>query len=122
MPGRPILLFPAPVVAERAKRGGGGGGISVPAHERQVDRLRPQFQTLRRTFEAESADLRPGIAGAEPAKVLVLELAGSVDNFLAAVKRIPGLEWLAAVDTEDLLPDSDFHRQEDETLEKPSVG
>ena len=96
--------------------------LTVPPHDRQVDRLRPQFQTLRRTFETERVELRPGIEGAEPEKVLVLELAGTVDNFLAAVKRIPGLEWLAAIDTEDMPSDSDFHREDDESLEKPIGG
>jgi hypothetical protein len=60
--------------------------------------------------------------GAEPEKVLVLELAGTVDRFISAVRRIAGLEWLAEFDIDDLPPTSDFHRVGDDELEKSVRG
>jgi hypothetical protein len=38
--------------------------------------------------------IQSDIAGSAPEKVLVLELVGSVDDFVRAVRRIGGLEWL----------------------------
>ena len=116
MPDRPILVFPAPIMADRARRPSGGGAVSIPSHSRQVNRLTPQFTALKDAFEGEHAELRPDVGGAEPEKVLVLELSGSVDNFLAAVKRIDGFEWLSAIDEDDLPPDEDFHREKIRTV------
>jgi hypothetical protein len=53
--------------------------------------------------------LGTAVAGAEPEKVLVLETVGSIKDFLNAVRRIPGMEWLAEVD-EEIAADADFYR------------
>jgi hypothetical protein len=47
--------------------------------------------------------------------VLVLEIVGTVDEFVRAVRRIPGLEWLAEWDIDDLAADDDFYRLADRT-------
>jgi hypothetical protein len=67
-------------------------------------------------------ELRSEVLGAEPEMVLVLELAGSVDAFRTAVKRIEGLEWLVDFDLEDLPPDEDFFRAGDEEHERALAG
>lgn len=65
------------------------------------------------------AHLQTGVAGAPPEQVLVLEIAGSVGDFVKAVQRIEGADWLGEVD-EDLEPDGDFYRDEDHRNE--SIG
>lgn len=52
-----------------------------------------------------------GVAGAEPEKVIVLEIVGSISNFFNAVRRIDGMEWLAEVD-EEITADQDFYRSD----------
>jgi hypothetical protein len=58
------------------------------------------------------ARLQADVAGAPPEQVLVLEIAGSVGDFLRAVQRIDGAEWLGEID-EVLEPDEDFYLDED---------
>ena len=42
----PLLVFPDPVPADRAKRTGGGGKLRRPDSAAQAQRLVPQFQRL----------------------------------------------------------------------------
>lgn len=42
----PLLVFPAPARAARAKRFGGGGKPKIPDAASQAARLVPQFQRL----------------------------------------------------------------------------
>ena len=55
------------------------------------------------------------VAGLEPETVLVIEIAGSVDDFRQAVEGTDGLEWLGEWDIEDIEPDDDFY-------EAPKIG
>lgn len=48
------------------------------------------------------------VPSALPEQVVVLETAAPVDELLRAIKRIEGIEWLAAVDEPDMPPDDDF--------------
>ena len=43
-----------------------------------------------------------------PEEVVVLETVGRVDDFIQAVEAVPGMEWLAEVDTDEIPPDDDF--------------
>jgi hypothetical protein len=43
-----------------------------------------------------------------PEEVVVLETAGTVENFIVAVRNTPGMEWLGEVDEEDPPADEDF--------------
>jgi hypothetical protein len=123
MAEQPILLFPRPSTADRTRKNPfPGGSLNLPDHKRQVRRLRPQFKQLLEVFAAERAQLQSAPEGADPEKVLVLELAGSVDGFLSAIRRIEGLEWLADFDENDIPPDSDFFNEGDEALERPIGG
>ena len=51
-------------------------------------------------------------AGVDPEQVLVIETAGTVDDFSKAVKKIDGLEWLGEIEVENLPPDEDFFNTE----------
>ena len=63
-------------------------------------------------LQAESHDL-------VPEDVVVLETVGSVENFVRAVERIPGLEWLAEIDETGIPPDDDFYEVTDEGEPRP---
>lgn len=55
----------------------------------------PVFGRLRETLEAERLQLTDEPEAATPEHVLVLEVAGEMDEFIAAVARVEGLEYLA---------------------------
>lgn len=80
----------------------------MPRTSQQVQRLAPQFKDLVDAFEERRLELAATTAGAEPERVLVLEISGSVDDFVRAVRRIPRLEWLAELELEELSPEPDF--------------
>jgi len=109
MAERPLLILPspgAPVI--RRRRYGRGGKSHFPSRERQDARLTPQFQLLQQALEAKRARFQPEAHGVVPEEVVVLETVGTVDQFIRAVERISGMEWLAEVATEDIPPDDDF--------------
>lgn len=110
---RPLLLFSRPAVSQREPRQGyGTKPLNLPSIERQRERLAPQFHQLQRALEARAAELRADPTGTVPEQVLVLETAGSIEDFLQAVRRVPGMEWLAEWDEDELVPDEDFYRDE----------
>lgn len=109
MPERPLLVFP---VARRIDPEPGQsrpiGRPHVPERGRQVQRLMPQVTAFRNDFQRYSASIQQTVDGLEPESVLVIEIAGSVDDFKQAVDATDGLEWLAEWDTEDAA-DEDFY-------------
>ena len=109
----PLLLFPTPGRAGRAKLPGGGGGVHFPAPERQRARIAPQLATLQRTFEEKRLRLQAAAPLENPELVLVLEVAGSLQGFAKAVAKVPGLEWLAERADEQFDPDEDFYADEE---------
>lgn len=109
MPERPLLLLPRPAVAEKARRFGGGGQPRPPSREVQGRRIEPKLDRLTAALEARRARVTADPQGTLPEEVLVLEVVGTLDNFANSVRRIPGLEWLAEVEIEDVPPDEDFY-------------
>lgn len=113
MPKRPLLLFPTPQQADRAKRTMFSfGGIHKPDITRQGQRLSPMFNQLQATFEARRIEIQQSTAGIEPEQVLVIETIGSVDKFANAVKRIKGLEWMGELESDKIAPDQDFYNED----------
>ena len=104
----PLLVFPEPTHAERAKRGGGGGKVRIPDASRQAERLSPQFQRLQEAMEQKRLALQDNPLGLQPEQVLVLETIGSIKNFIRAVEKVRGLEWLAEYELDDISPDHGF--------------
>jgi hypothetical protein len=43
-----------------------------------------------------------------PEEVFVLETVDTVERFIRAVERLPGMEWLGEIEAEDIPPDDDF--------------
>lgn len=66
-----------------------------------------QLATLQQDFERYKASVSGSVAGLEPETVLVIEIAGSVNEFRQAVEAI-GLEWMGEWDIDDIPPDEDF--------------
>lgn len=113
MPEMPLLVFPSPARAEKSARQRPFDRRRLPPIERQQERLAPQFAALQGAFDARRAELQDAPLGSTPEQVLVLETAGEIKDFVRAVNRIPGMEWLAEWDTEDLTDDEDFYVETD---------
>ena len=109
MPERPLLILPHPgEPVTRRKRTGGGGKFHRPSPERQAERLGPRFALLQEALEARRARLQAEAHDLVPEEVIVLETVGTVDDFIRAVEHVPGMEWLAEVEEEEVPPDDDF--------------
>ena len=107
MPGKPLLIFPAPSpsVRENKKMGFGAASYHFPDFPRQKDRLTPQFESMLQSFVVDTAD------GLVPEYVLVIETVGQIEDFQRAVRAIPDLKWLAEIDEEAIEPDDDFYQK-----------
>ncbi|TKJ38939.1 MAG: exopolyphosphatase [Planctomycetes bacterium B3_Pla] len=112
----PLLVFPqakriAPPTGKRIPR----SRPHFPGHARQVERLTQQLDELQQDFWRYKASVSGVVAGLEPETVLVIEIAGAVEDFKQAVEVTDGLEWLGEWDIEDIDPDDDFY-------EPPKIG
>jgi hypothetical protein len=108
MADHPLLLFPTKELTTKTPRKMIPAPPHIPPHTRQCDRLSPKFNTLQRAFAAKRVALRRTMAGIDPEMALVIEIIGDVKDFVRAVKKIPGLEWLGEVE-EKVLSDDDFY-------------
>ena len=104
----PLLIFPEPSRAGRAVLYGGGGRPRLPSASRQAERITPQFQRLQEAMEHQRVTLQDNPLGLQPELALVLETVGSVENFIGAVRRVGGMEWLGELTLTDIPPDDDF--------------
>ncbi|MBI5416553.1 S8 family peptidase [Candidatus Poribacteria bacterium] len=103
---KPLLMFPKPTNAPRKKEKPRFGSeyYHQPTFQEQKDRLTPQFESMNQSFISAT----PG--GIEPESVLVIETIGKIDDFQRAVRAIPGLEWLAEIDEEEIASDEVFYQ------------
>lgn len=109
MPERPLLILPNPgEPLPRVRRRGGGGAPHFPSRARQAERLEPKFEALQNAMEARRVRLQAESHDLVPEEVVVLETVGAIENFIGAVGRVPGMEWLAEIDETDIPPDDDF--------------
>ena len=110
---RPLLAFNSPSVGEWVKPGGHPPKVVGPGGRRQDERLSPRFKELTDAFEAKRAELGEGTPiEADPSLVIVLDLAGSVEEFYKAVNKVEGLEFLAEMAGDTTDPDDDFYIQD----------
>ena len=58
MPGKPLLIFPAPSTTVRKNKTTGFGSASYhfPDFSKQKDRLTPQFESMLQSFIVDTAD------------------------------------------------------------------
>jgi hypothetical protein len=105
MPELPFLVFAPPEVTTRRSLGGGGSTFRRPTPAEQRQRLEASFAAIANSFQ----DLQTTVAGVDPEQVIVLEtLTESVANVAKAAARVPGLEWLAERDLDDVPPELGF--------------
>ena len=109
---RPPLLFPEPAKADKATKHSGFAKISRPSISRQTERLAPRFSRLIHAFDTKAVELKDEPDGIAPELALVFETVGGTANFMSAVKRINGMEWLVEYPEEELAPDPDFYNEE----------
>lgn len=96
MPERSLIPFQPPT--PRPKRPGGPHGRARPTGPgaaAQAQRLGPVFASLRDALDAERIQVTDEPEAASPEAILVLEIAGEIDEFVGAVKAVEGLEYLA---------------------------
>jgi hypothetical protein len=108
---RSLLSLNAPAVASRPTQPLRDiPRLAKPGGERQAERLTPQFDELVSAFEAERAQLASGTPDEiDPALVVVMDLAGSVEEFGNAIAQIGGLEFLTEFLGERTAADDDFY-------------
>ncbi len=103
----PLLVFPKAKLTSPASLPGFPLKPHFPKHARQVERIAPQIKNIQQSFTAMVSD---SVAGLEPEMVLVVEIAGTVDDFKKAIDNTSGLEWLAEWDLDDISADEDFYQ------------
>ena len=104
----PILMFPKPAPVSRSKMGGRGGKPHVPSVKDNAMKIGPKFTVLQNALNGRRIHLLQEAESANPEDVLVLETAGRIEDFVNAVKRVEGLEWLLEEDF-DGQPDENFY-------------
>ena len=108
MPERPLLILPSPgEPVDRRKQAGREGKVGLPTPERQAERIEPKFTALQRAMDAQAARLQAESPGIVPEQVLVMETVGPVKDFVRAIQRVAGMEWLGEVE-EDIPSSEDF--------------
>ena len=101
----PALPLRPPVVRERATRQAPRPRLRGPGAGAQAGRLDPGFSRLTAAFDAQRVTVPGDAAAHEPELVLVLEIAGELNDFVNAMRRIPGLEFLAEQMEDEVEPD-----------------
>lgn len=112
MPNHPLLVFPTPEMATRTTRSFPPRPPHRPSTQRQGERISPQFNQLQSVFEQRHVEAATDATGLDPEEVLVIETVGSVENFIRAVSRIHGFEWMSEIEIDDIEPDDDFFDEE----------
>ena len=109
MPVRPLLLLPNPTDRKAPPGTGRGAPIRFPSLSRQGERFSPIFSRLNDVLSRPNAalELKSDPTSLAPERVVVFEIAGTVDDFLRALRRIDGLEFMAEID-EEFASDDDF--------------
>jgi len=103
-PTYPLLLLGQPSTVERETLGSGRGGRQPrrPTAAEQQARLGGKWAVLERALEDQRASISSDLAGTDPELVLVIEVVGTIQDFINAVRRIEGLEFLAEIDDEGI--------------------
>lgn len=105
MPTRPLLPLPAPNPESPPTGTSGYTPLRLPTKERQTQRFGPIFERLRQAISDNAegrvaAQIFNDANNLAPERVLVFETAGPVQNFLRALSRIPGFEFMGDFEAE----------------------
>lgn len=106
----PILFFPTRDETLRTRRFTPQTSyVTYPESHRQIQRLTPKFDALQNTLEHMRMQLHDIPDAQNPEKVLVIEVVGSVSNFINAAVRVEGLEWMGEIDVDGIQGDEYFY-------------
>ncbi len=110
MPDKPLLILPRsaplPIVKRKIPI---RSNLRLPGRGEQGERIGPQLTSMIDAFVSDSP------AGTSSENILVLETIGRPEKFLTAVNAVPGLKWLAEIDTDD-------NEANDRFFERPKIG
>jgi Subtilase family len=108
MPDLPALPLAPPTRRRRTTRAGFRPTLRGPGAQTQAQRLGTPLRRLTEAFEAGRLAVAEDPAALEPEQVLVLEIAGELDDFVGAVANVPGLEFLAEEFEEEKVEPDEF--------------
>ncbi len=101
----PHLLFPRPTTVSRGNLPPGFGKAIHTNRQQQAVRVEQRLTALEQAWQRKEAALAAGITGQIPEMVLVIEIAGTLDDFFTAVRKTEGMEFLGEYDGELELDD-----------------
>ena len=104
MPERPLLRLPNPNVAEVPGGPRPVPNLRKPTKGRQRDRFAPVFDRLQTVLSrpGDPIELQEDPTALAPERVIVFEIGGTVQNFLKALAKVDGLEFMAELEIEYL--------------------
>ena len=105
MPENPLVFFGPPQLFTRPTGTFRPVPIQVSDRDAHAERITPQFQRLGEALEAHRVALLGNPQGIVPEQTLVIEIAGSIDNFIDTVRRTEGLDWLGEFELDPIGPD-----------------
>jgi hypothetical protein len=130
MAKRQLLALPNPRESTPPRGAGGGGNLRLPTKQHQISTYGAVFERLHQTLARPNGamTLRADPASLAPDRVIVFEVAGTISDFIKAVEKVNGLEFMAELETE-LQADVNFavidkrkgHEGQDRT-DKPIAG
>lgn len=110
MPDKPLLILSCSVPLPRVKQKRAMKSyLRLPERGDQGERIGPQLTSMIDAFVSDSP------VGISSENILVLETVDRPENFRTAVSAVPGLKWLAEIDTDDTEADDRF-------FERPKIG
>ena len=110
MAKRPLLILPTPEPIAPPKGRGGGAPPRFPTKQHQISSFGPVINRLQQAFLDPSKvyqELRDDPSSLSPERVIVFEIAGMIEDFFDAVKKVNGLEFMAEYEA-DFAPDENF--------------
>ncbi len=76
--------------------------LRLPTKEEQAERFSGKFESLLESCIEDTPD------DTSPENILVLETVGKIEDFKRAVANIPGLDWQAEIDIDEIQSDEEF--------------
>lgn len=111
---RPLLIFPSPESVPRSPGRGFGSNLPRPDSSLgRAERISERFENII-SYVQDVPD--------DPYHVLVIETVGKNADFHKAVQKIPGLEWLAEIDEENVSLDDSYEEDSDELIAAKKAG
>lgn len=89
----------------------GGSPLSIPTASAQFSRFKAHVNKMQEQF-SEHITLCDSVNGMSPEKILVLEVAGSVDNFAKSLQKVEGFEYLSHWLTDDVVEEGNVYHVE----------